>query len=198
MRRSVIVLGALALVLSSAGTASAEPPVEVGEQLDDRAGALGVGTSAAAERAVADLAAEDGLVLSAVFVSSFDNADPGAWARDSARLSGMDGDDLLLAVAVGDATFEYGYWVDEDFPLSEVDLERVVTAEVEPRLAAGDRSGAVVALAERLGELVAAQDEAAAEAGPWSARTTILVVVGVALVLLVAHLLSRRRSSARS
>ncbi|WP_089307336.1 TPM domain-containing protein [Geodermatophilus pulveris] len=195
MRRPVIVLGVLALVLSSAGTASAEPPLEVGAGITDLAGALGTGTVAAAERAVEDLAAEDGLVLSAVFVPSFGDAEPGAWARDSARLSGFDEDDLLLAVAVGEETFEYGFWVDEDFPLSDVDVERAVIAEVEPRLAARDRSGAVVALAEQLGGLVAAEEEAAAAAGPWSARTTILVVGGVAAVLLVAHLLSRRRSS---
>ena len=30
-----------------------------------------------------------------------------------------------------------GYWVADDFPLSEVDLERAMTDEVEPRLAAG-------------------------------------------------------------
>ncbi len=194
MRRPVIVLGALALVLSGTGTASAEPPLEVTDRITDEVGALGTG-AAAAEQAVADLAAEDGLGLHAVFVSSFDNADPGTWARDTARGSGLDEDDLLLAVAVGDATYEYGYWVDDDFPLSEVDLERAVTRQVEPRLTAGDRSGAVVALAERLRDLVAAEEEAAAKAAPWSAGTIILVIGGVAVVLLAAHLLSRRRSS---
>ncbi len=197
MRRSVIVLGALALVLSGAGTASAEPPLEVTEQITDRAGALGTG-AAAAERAVADLAAEDDLGLHAVFVPSFDNADTGEWARDTARRSGLGENDLLLAVAVGGETFEYGYWVNGSFPLSEVDLERAMTGEVEPRLTAGDRSGAVVALASRLQELVAIEEDARREAAPWSARTIILVVGGVAVVLLAAHLLSRRRSSARS
>ena len=194
MRRPVIVLGALALVLSGAGTASAEPPLEVTDRITDEVGALGTG-AAAAEQAVADLAAEDGLGLHAAFVSSFDNANPGEWARDTARRSGLDEDDLLLTVAVGEATFEYGYWVDDSFPLSEVDLERAMTGEVEPRLTAGDRSGAVVALAARLQELVAAEEEAAAEAAPWSAGTIILVIGGVAVVLLAAHLLSRRRSS---
>ena len=71
-----------------------------------------------------------------------------------------------------------------------------MTDEVEPRLTAGDRSGAVAALAERLQDLVAAEEEARAEAAPWSAGTIILVIGGVAVVLLAAHLLSRRRSSA--
>jgi uncharacterized membrane protein YgcG len=197
LRRPVIVLGALALVFTGAGTASAEPPLEVTEQITDQAGVLGTGKPAA-EQAVADLAAEDDLHLYSVFVSSFDNADPGEWAQDTAQLSGLDETDVLLAVAVGDATYEYGYWVADDFPLSEVDLERAVTGEVDPRLAAGDRSGAVRALAVQLQELTAAEEEAAREAAPWSASTIILVIGGVAVVLVAAHLLSRRRSSARS
>ncbi len=197
MRRPVTVLGALALVLAGAGTASAEPPLEVTGQITDQAGVLGTGKPAA-ERAVADLAAEDDLDLYAVFVSSFDNADPGEWAQDTAQLSGLEETDVLLAVAVGDATYEYGYWVDEDFPLSEVDLERAVTGEVDPRLAAGDRSGAVRALAVQLRDLTAAEEEAARQATPWPASTIILIIGGVAVVLLAAHLLSRRGSSARS
>ncbi len=197
MRRPVTVLGALALVLAGAGTASAEPPLEVTGQITDQAGVLGTGKPAA-EQAVADLAAEDDLNLYSVFVSSFDNADPGEWARDTAQLSDLDESDMLLAVAVGDATYEYGYWVAEDFPLSEVDLERAVASEVDPRLAAGDRSGAVRALAVQLQDLAAAEEEAARQATPWPASTIILIIGGVAVVLLAAHLLSRRGSSARS
>ncbi|WP_448611183.1 TPM domain-containing protein [Geodermatophilus sp. URMC 60] len=197
MRRPVTVLGALALVLSAAGTASAEPPLEVAGQITDEAGLLGTGAPAA-EQAVADLAAEDDLQLYAVFVPSFDGADPGEWAQDSAQLSDLDETDVLLAVAVGETTYEYGYWVADDFPLSEVDLDRAVTGEVEPRLTAGDRSGAVVALASQLRDLAATEEEAERQAAPWSASTIILVIGGVAVVLLAAHLLSRRRSSTRS
>jgi uncharacterized membrane protein YgcG len=195
VRRPVILLGATALVLTGAGTAAAAPPLEVTDQITDPAVLLGDGIPAARE-AVTELAAEDGLGLYAVFVSSFDNRDSGDWARETARMSGLDGDDLLLAVAVGDATYEYGYWVSEDFPLSEVDLERAITSEVEPRLTAGDQSGAVIALASQLQELAEAEEEATAQAAPWSAGTTILIIGGVAIVLLAAHLLSRRRSSA--
>jgi uncharacterized membrane protein YgcG len=197
LRRTVVVLGALALVLAGTGTASAEPPFEVTDQISDAAGLLGTG-SAAAEQAVADLAAEDQLGLYAVFVSSFDATDAGDWARETARASGFGERDVLLAVAASEMAYEYGYWVDESFPLSEVDLEHAVTSQVEPRLAAGDRSGAVVALASQLQDLVEVQEEEAQQAAPWSATTTILIVGGVAVVLLAAHLLSRRRSSTRS
>ncbi len=195
MRRPVTVLGALALVLAGAGTASAEPPLEVTDQITDASGLLGPGAPAA-EQAVADLAAEDDLQLYAVFVPLFDGADPGEWAQDTAQMSALDDTDVLLAVAAEESTYEYGYWVAEDFPLSEVDLDRAVTDEVEPQLAAGDRSGAVVALASQLQDLAATDEEAAQQAAPWSASTIILIIGGVAVVLLAAHLLSRRRSSA--
>ena len=197
MRRPVTVLGALALVLAGAGTASAEPPLEVSDRITDATGLLGNGAPAA-EQAVADLAAEDGLDLYAVFVLSFADADAGDWAQDTAQQSALDENDVLLAVAAGNTTYEYGYWVADDFPLSEVDLERAMTDEVEPRLAAGDRSGAVVGLASRLQDVATAEEEAAEQAAPWSASTIILIIGGVALVLLAAHLLSRRRSSTRS
>ena len=195
MRRHLIVVGAMALVLSGAGTAFAAPPLEVTDQITDETGLLGTGATRA-EQAVADLAAQDDVHLYAVFVPSFDDADSGEWSEETARMSALETNDVLLAVAVGAATYEYGYWVDESFPLSEVDLERAMTAEVEPRLAAGNRSGAVVALAGELQNLVEVEEEAAAQAAPWSAGTTVLIVGGVAVVLLAAHLLSRRRSSA--
>lgn len=197
MRRPVIALGALALVLAGAGTAAAEPPLQVSEQITDRADALGPGT-AAAEQAVTTLAKEDGLRLHAVFVPSFDSADPGEWVRDTARLSKLGGTDLLLGVAVGGESFEYSWWLDDSFPLAEVDVERVMTGKVEPRLAAGDRSGAVVTLAAQLRRLADAEEEAAARAAPWSASTILLIIGSVAALLLAAHLLSRRRSSTTS
>jgi uncharacterized membrane protein YgcG len=197
LHRPVVVLGALALALSVSGTASAEPPLEVSGQITDQAGLLG-GGAAAAEQAVAGLAAEDGLDLYAVFVPSFDAMDAGEWAQGTARASGLDETDVLLAVAGSGTTFEYSWWVDEAFPLSEVDVESAMTSEVEPRLTAGDRSGAVVALASQLQDLVETEEEAEAQAAPWSATTTILIIGGVAVVLLAAHLLSRRRSSTRS
>ncbi|MGY1914929.1 TPM domain-containing protein [Blastococcus sp. SYSU DS0973] len=205
MSRPVVVLGALAFLLSATGSAAAEPPVEVTGQITDAAGVLGDGT-AAAEEAVRELAAEDDLGLYVVFVSSFDSAEPSAWAERTAEMSELDERDLLLAVAEGEASYEYSWWVDEAFPLTEGGVEEIMTSEVEPRLGEGDRSAAVVTLAselQRLAETEAAADtqaeeEAAAEAAPWSATTTVLLVAGVAVVLLAAHLLSRRRSSPTS
>ncbi len=198
MGRSVVILGALALVLLVSGPASAEPPVAVTTQITDQVGALG--TEAASVRAsVEELSAEDELDLHAVFVSSFDSADASDWAEETARLSGLSGPDILLTVAVGDGTYEYSWWVDESFPLSEVDVEGAISDQVEPQLQAGNWSGAVVALSEQLRSLAATDAEEAPQDPQdpqWSATRTLLVVGSIAVVLLAAHLLSRRRSTA--
>ncbi len=197
MRRPIVVLGALTLVLLTSGPASAEPPLEVTGQVTDEVAALGSG-AAAARTSVEELAAEDDLGLYAVFVSSFDTMDAGDWAEDTAQLSQLDGTDILLAVSVGEETYEYGWWVDESFPLSEVEVEDVMSTRVEPRLEAGDWSGAIITLSEQLRSLAAPVAEETAPEPQWSATQTLLVVGGIAVVLLVAHLLSRRRSSTTS
>lgn len=197
MGRSVVIFGALALVLLvfRPAPASAEPPLEVTGQITDEIGALGSG-AASAWASVEELSAEDQLGLHAVFVSSFDSADAGEWAEDTARLSELGESDILLAVAVGHESYEYGWWIDESFPLSGADVESAISGEVAPQLEAGNWSGAVVALSEQLQSLAATHADDASQTPPWSANKTLLVAGIIGAVLLAAHLLSRRRSPA--
>jgi uncharacterized membrane protein YgcG len=193
LRRAVVVSGALALAVSTAGPAWAAPPLEVTGQVTDQAAALGDG-EVAARQAAESLAAETDVDLYTVFVPSFDGTEAEVWASETADLSALEESDVLLAVAVGEGTYEYSWWIDDSSPLSEVEVEAVMTGEVEPRLAASDSSGAVVALAEQLRSLAG---PAEAQTTAWPAHTTVLVVVGIAAVLLTGHLLSRRRPPAR-
>lgn len=193
MRRAVVVSGALALAVSTAGPAWAAPPLEVTGQVTDQAAALGDG-EAAARQAAESLAAETDVDLYTVFVPSFDGTEAELWASETADLSALEESDVLLAVAVGEGAYEYSWWIDDASPLPEVDVEAAMTNEVEPRLAAGDSSGAVVALAEQLRSLAGPAAEAQTTA--WPASTIVLVIVGIAAVLLAGHLLSRRRPAA--
>ncbi|SDZ09343.1 hypothetical protein SAMN05660209_04646 [Geodermatophilus africanus] len=194
MRRALIVTGAVAVALSTAGPAWAEPPLEVFEPVTDRAAVLGDGGVAARE-ATESLAAETDIGLYTVFVPSFDDMAADDWASQTAELSGLEASDVLFAVAVGEggSTYEYSWWIDDSSSLSEVDVDAVMTGEVEPRLGSNDWSGAVVALAEQLRSSVGPADAAAPG---WSTTTTVLVVAAVAVVLLVGHLLGRRKSAA--
>ena len=162
-------------------------------QVTDQAAALGEG-QAAAQQAAESLAAETDVSLYTVFVPSFDATEAEVWASETADLSALEASDVLLAVAVGEGTYEYSWWIDDSSPLPAVEVEAAMTNEVEPRLAAGDSSGAVVALAEQLRSLAGSAE---AQTPVWSATTVVLVVAAIAAVLLAAHLLSRRSASAR-
>jgi uncharacterized membrane protein YgcG len=191
LRRAVVVSGAVAVALSTAAPAWGEPPLEVSEHITDRAAALGDG-GAAARQAAASLAAETDIDLYAVFVPSFDAMTAEDWVAQTAQLSGLEASDVLLAVAVGEDGYQYSWWIDDSSSLSAVDVDAVVSTQVEPRLGRGDWSGAVVALAEQL-----RSSGGSAETPVWSATTTILVAMAAAVVLLVGHLLSLPRSTGR-
>ncbi|GAB3365897.1 TPM domain-containing protein [Modestobacter lapidis] len=202
MRSPLVMLIALLLVVLGAGPASAEPPAQLSDRITDEAGVLGENEQAVRE-SVADLAASTGIHLYAVFVSSFDTQGSTDWAEEAAELSDLDDSDLLLAVAVGPAGYEYGWWVDEAFPLREAAVQTVLESAVVPDLEASNWDAAVIDLAEGLEPLAApaAADEAAgaeSDEPAWTATTTMLVVAGLAVALLAGHLLSRRKTSAGS
>jgi uncharacterized membrane protein YgcG len=195
VRRSLVVFGALALAMLAAGPASAEPPQEVFGRITDRADALG-GNEPAALVSVERLAAAGPVDLFVVFVSSFDAEDDAAWIQETAQLSGLEGSDMLLAVAVGEETYAYEWWIDESFPLAEADVEQLVDSKVVPELDAGDWGGAVSTLAGELQSKTTRSEDA--QTSSWSTSTMMLVVGGVAAAFLGGHLLSRRRTSPSS
>ena len=137
-------------LLLGAAPVRAEPPPQLYGQVSDRAD---VGLSTEVSSALERLRADKSLGLYVVFVDTFDGTDPGQWTAETAWLSGLTSNDVLLAVAVDDG--RYGYWVDQSFHqdtfhLSEAELDDLFIREVEPRLSRGDWSGAVIALADGL------------------------------------------------
>jgi hypothetical protein len=142
---AALVVGLLGVV--GAGVAGAEAPFRLATQVVDRAGVLG-GDTTRVRSALDSLRAADGTQLFVVYVRSFDGATGQDWADSAARLSQLGRDDVLLAVAVDDRA--YGTSVDDAFPLSDTELDRITTRDVEPRLAADDWAGAAVAMADGL------------------------------------------------
>ncbi|MCZ2805585.1 TPM domain-containing protein [Modestobacter sp. VKM Ac-2983] len=224
MRRTWTVLGALVLVLLAAGPASAGPPRQVSGQLTDDSVVIGAAGRQVVTQAADRLEAERDIGLHAVFVSDFDAVPAGEWARRTAELSGLGNSDLLLAVAVGGGTYDYGWWVAEGFPLPVADVDAVLASEVSPDLAAREWTDALVTLAGQLQSLAetstgsgtaagsqeptgpgtasgadtatdvdtAANGETPGNTLPWSGATALVVMGVFAVVLLSAHLLSRR------
>ncbi len=226
MGRPLIVLGALMLALLGAGPASAAAPTEVTAQLTDPTVLLSAADRTAVHEAVNQLAGEHHIGLYVVFVSTFDSLPAEDWAEQTAQLSELDESDMLLAVAVGGESYVYAWWVDEAFPLLEVDIQAALSSEVEPKLEAENWTDVVITLAEQLQSLAretdgaaretdgaaretdgaaretdgAAREEIAEEAAApqWSPTTIVVIIGGIAVVFLGAHLLSRRRTVAGS
>jgi uncharacterized membrane protein YgcG len=203
--RPLVVLGALMLALLGAGPASAAAPTEVTAQLTDRTVLLSAADRTAVHEAVNQLAGEHDIGLYVVFVSTFDSLPAEDWAEQTAQLSELDESDMLLAVAVGGEGYEYAWWVDEAFPLLEVDIQAALSSKVEPKLEAENWTDVVITLAEQLQSLAEGTDGAAggeiaeeAAAPQWSPTTIVVIIGGIAVVFLGAHLLSRRRTVAGS
>ncbi|MBB3083548.1 TPM domain-containing protein [Geodermatophilus sabuli] len=193
MRRLTIVAPlAAALLLGAAAPALAVPPSGVTEQVSDQADVMDAGEEVEVQAALDDLSSETGTELYVVYVDSFDGTDRTEWARSSAQQTGLDADDVLMAVAVEDRVYgvHYGDEVDPS------DLQDVLAGDVEAQLSQGDWAGASVALAEGLS---AGGGESAAAGGSSAGGGGGAVLAVVVLLFLLAgggYLFSRRRKRA--
>ncbi|GAA8850324.1 TPM domain-containing protein [Helicobacter pylori] len=174
------VLAAIGLVLLGGGSALADAPFDVPEQITDRAGVLG--DTDALQDDLDALQRDHDLQLFVVYVDSFDGTDPEQWTQQTYETSGMGSNDVLLAVAVEDR--RYGMWTTEDSGLGPDDISRVQSEDVEPALADDDWAGAVTAAAEGLGS-----GGGGLSSSTWIYLVLGLIVVGgIALPLLVSRL----------
>jgi len=140
---------AVVLVIALPGRAAAEPPFRLPSQITDQVGALS-GDEASVQEALDRLQEEDQVQLFVAYVESFDSLAPQEWADQTAQLSGLGLQDALLAVATGDRA--YAYSVDEDFPLSNEQLNDIMLNDVEPDLSDNDWAGAAIAAADGIRE----------------------------------------------
>jgi hypothetical protein len=187
-RLSIIPALLAALLAGGAGVALAEPPFRLVDRVSDQVQVLRPGQTEEVTAAIERLRAEDGIDLFVVYVNSFDGASPQAWADQTAQLSQLGTEDVLLAVATGDRAYYVS--VADGFPLSVAETDRIRTRDVEPRLVAGDWAGAAIGLAEGL--------RTADSPGPGEVPVGVLVVGGAAVLGGGAYLLARRRKKARA
>jgi hypothetical protein len=199
VRRLTVLLGLLvALLLAAAPAASAEPPGRLTQRVTDSAGVLGGGADQV-RSTVDQLAADHGIGLYVVFVTSFDGTEGSAWARQTAQVSGLGASDALLAVAVGDGK----YAAHHGSAFSDAAVTSLLTSKVQPRLAARDWVGAVSAFADGLPNAQRSGTPGAGSgAGTGSGTTsnssggggaTLVTVVLVALLAGGAYLFFRAR-----
>lgn len=179
----MVLIALLAASMSwTAPGASAEPPLDLPQQVTDNAGVLGADRPEVEAR-LAELRETDQVQLWVAFVDSFDGVPPQQWARQTAGLSDLGASDALLTVAVQDGR----YWFETADQSSD---QRIADRDIEPRLAVDDWAGAVTGAADGL-----ERQGSGSEISPGAVLATIAVII--ALVVAVA-LFSRRRRATRT
>ncbi len=164
-------LALLALAVLPASLAAPEPvaaadPVNLRGQLTDDAVALSASDEQAVKAALQTLLDTSGVQLWVWFTGTIGSMTAPDFAAATAAKSSLGGTDLLLVLAMDDHA--YGYWASNAIPLSDAELEGLLSNEMEPSLRAGDNAGAIVQLARSLGAALsgAAPTEAPGSTAP--------------------------------
>jgi len=152
---AVLVLALLPARLALASPAAAAEPANLRAQLTDDVGALSAADEREVSAAQATLLDETGIQLWAWFTDTTGSLTAPDFAAETARLSSLGGTDFLIVLAMDDRA--YGYWASEAIPLSNAEIEQILSTEMEPGLREGDNAGAIVSLAEALGRALAAR-----------------------------------------
>lgn len=158
VRLSAATLAVLALALLLAALAAPDPaaaaePVSLRTQVADDVGALSPSDEREVDAALATLLDESGVQLWTWFIDTTGDLTAPDFAARTAERSSFGGTDLLLVLAMDDRA--YGYSSPAGFPLSDAELERLLSDELEPSLRDGDNAGAIVQLARSLGRALA-------------------------------------------
>jgi hypothetical protein len=189
VRRYCVVLGVAALAVLSAGPALADDPVALDGQISDQADVLSSGEESQVQDALDQLQSDDGTQLFVVYVDSFEGMDTGQWLQTTGDLSGLGGNDALLAVAVDDNAYGFTLPAASDLSVSEAD--QLAGQAVEPDFHDGDWTAGTVAFADIL-----RTGEAPGSSGS-GGGATLAVIGAIAVVGGGAYLVARNRRRKR-
>ncbi|MEC3952759.1 TPM domain-containing protein [Nocardia sp. CDC153] len=180
---------ALALVGGRAVPALAEDPQRLPSYVTDTAGALDRGQTAELQQAIDSLYSRDHERLWVVYVRNFGGMGSNSWGEQTSRLSGFGDRDVLLSVAVDDRAYAFTGTVPPS--VSDKELDRLLTDQVEPKLRAGDWAGAGLATANGLSEAMSGSG------GGLGIGTLLILALIVVLIALAIWLWTRRRKARR-
>jgi uncharacterized membrane protein YgcG len=167
LRRSVAALAMMALLsaaLAAPGSVAAASPTNLRSQLTDDVGALSGSGRDEVATALKTLLDGSRVQLWVWFTDTTGGMTAADFAGATAEASSLGGTDLLLVLAMSDHA--YGYSRPAGFPLSNADLERLLSDVMEPSLRDGDNAGAITGFAGALAEAMAGP-------GPTTVPTTV-------------------------
>lgn len=179
------VLGLVLAGAMAAPGAAAEQPARLDTYVTDSAGALDRADADRVRAAVDRLYADQRVRLWVAYVGDFAGARPQDWAAQTVRQSGFGDRDLLLAVATRDRAYAF-----DGRPtggMSESELDRILTDQVEPALRDNRWADAGVAAAEGIGSTMSGG----------GVSVVPVLFIGALIVLALAGLLLYQRHRRR-
>jgi uncharacterized membrane protein YgcG len=153
-RRSAV--AAVFLALTLAATAFAADPPRLTGSITDQTGALD-GSTDDIDAALDDLLAQQRVQLFVLFVGTTGDLTATEFVDETARINSLGADDALLLVAIDDRTD--AIWVSDSLEITSDELNLVISDTLEPALRDGDFGAAVIATAERLGQVTGSEPE---------------------------------------
>ncbi len=157
----------LALGLLGAPAVSGATPTRLAAPVTDDAGVLAPGAGASIQSAFDRIQSTSGVQPWVWYLDSTEGADPGAFATDTARASGLGGADLLLVIAMQDHAF--GYWKGLSVPITDEDLSLLLSKTLPLQLRANDPGAAALDFATGLAAALAAGPATVAPSVPAAA-----------------------------
>ena len=151
------------LAMAALRPALAADPQRLEAQVTDDVGALD-GRIDEVQSALDNIMQSGGPQLFVLFVDTTDGTPVTGFADETARLSSLGGDDALLVVAVDDRSD--AVWVSNALPITDDELNAIVSDTLEPGLRDGDFAAAVIATAEALADADAPSTEGPFLPGP--------------------------------
>jgi uncharacterized membrane protein YgcG len=192
VRRLSIVAGLLTTaVVALAVPAAAEPPARATDQVTDEAEVLDAAEEEEIQQTFDQVEADTGSEVYVVYVDSFDGIDRREWANSTAQQTGLDSDDVLLAVALDDR--QYGVHYGDEIDAGE--LQDLVDGDVQGLLGQGDYAGASIALADGVAEIESGSGAATGSSSDAAGGgvATLFVVLLIFAIAAGAWLVMRNR-----
>ncbi len=183
-------LAGLLLILLAPGAAKAEAPLRMPSQITDVNDVLSAADAAHVQESVDTLYNDTKIQLWTVYVDTFENQTPEQWAEQTAQLSDLGDDSILLAVATDAGAYYLSVPNSGIAGLTEGEQTSIRADSTVPALRTDDWAGAATATASGIAS--------AKSGGDSSGLIWFLVVVGVVLgsVFLWSFLRKRKRAAA--
>jgi uncharacterized membrane protein YgcG len=161
-RRAALAAFLVVLALAAVAPVAAVDPPRVDRPVTDLVSELSADQQDDLEAAIDRVVREDGVQVFVLLVDSTVPLSVTDFAEETARRNSFGVNDALVVVALADRSD--AIWVSDSLPITDAELDEIISGTLEPGLGAGDVTGALIATVIGLGQ--AGTPEPAPTTGP--------------------------------